>query len=271
MKILKISVAVILGLYLLAMGAFFTFQRSFLYYPSESYVTLNDAHADSAFKELAIKTADGIELTDWYAPATSKKFTFVFFHGNGDNLASASRLARPYIDAGYGFVIAEYRGYSGFKGSPTEYGLYADARACINALVSQGVKSDDIILYGHSLGTGVATQMATEFHVGGVMLLAPYISIAEMAQIQFPYFPSKYLALDRFDNAQKINSIHAPILIVNGTRDGIIPPSQGETLYSLSNEPHEFHSIPGHGHNDLFDDFAPLSLKWADKLNVTQQ
>jgi fermentation-respiration switch protein FrsA (DUF1100 family) len=252
--------------YILLLIGVFVFQRSLLYFPSHSYVSLKDAYANRSFVELPVKTADGLGLKAWYAPATSKPFTFVFFHGNGDCLASASETGDPYIAAGYGFLVAEYRGYSGLPGKPTETGLYADGRATINALVARGVKSENIILFGHSLGTGVAVQMAEEFHVGGVVLLAPYTSIPEMAQIQYPYLPAKYLARDRFENEKKIQNIHAPVLIVNGTEDQIIPTSQGRQLFDLANEPKEFHAIPGRGHNDAFSDLAPIALGWADRL-----
>jgi hypothetical protein len=264
-RILKF-VGVLAGFYLLLLIGVFVFQRSLLYFPSHSYVTLQVAGANRSFGELLVKTADGLDLKAWYAPSASKPFTFVFFHGNGDCLATASETADPYIAAGYGFLAAEYRGYSGLPGKPTEAGLYADGRATIDALVARGVKSENIILFGHSLGTGVAVQMAEEFHVGGVVLLAPYTSIAEMAQVEYPYLPAKVLARDRFENEKKIRNIHAPVLIVNGTEDRVIPPSQGRQLYDLANEPKEFHSIPGRGHNDAFSDLAPVVSGWADRL-----
>ena len=253
-------------MYLLAMAVFFFTQRSLLYFPSHTYTALADAHANGAFQEISVRTPDGIDLKAWYAPATSKACTIIFFHGNADNLITAAQVGDPYIAAGYGFMVAEYRGYSGLHGKPTEAGLYTDARSYLRDLNARGVDSKHIVLFGHSLGTGVAVQMASEFHVGGVMLLAPYLSIPKMARADFPFFPSGYLALDRFDNEKKIKSIHAPLLIVNGSADQVIPPSHGRDLYSLANEPKEFHSLPGRGHNDAFDEFAPISLDWMNKL-----
>jgi fermentation-respiration switch protein FrsA (DUF1100 family) len=263
-KILRIIAAV----YVLFFLMLCVFQRSILYLPSHIYLSLRDAHANKTFKEMPVQTEDGLKLIAWYAPATSKPFTFVFFHGNGDNLASASEVADPYIDAGYGFMVAEYRGYSGLPGKPTEAGLYADARSEIKGLLAQGVRSESIILFGHSLGTGVATQMAEEFHVGGLILLAPYLSIPEVAQSHYPIYPVKLVVLDRFENAAKISNIHVPLLIVNGDKDQVIPPEQGKLLFSKANEPREFHSLPGDGHNDLFDDFSPIGLEWAGRLQT---
>ncbi len=265
MKIRRI-VSVLFGLYFLALTGLFLFQRSFLYFPNHYYTPLSRVHEHQSFQELPVRTADGLNLKAWYAPATSKPFTIVFFHGNGDSLYSASPVADPYIQAGYGFLIAEYRGYSGFGGKPTEAGLYADARACLNALRSRGVKSENVVLFGHSLGTGVATQMAEEFPVGGVMLLAPYLSIPKIAQIEFPVFPAKWIVLDRFENEKKIGKVHVPVLIVNGALDRVIPPLQGRRLYEMANEPRKFYSLPDCGHNDAFDEFSIVALGWIRRL-----
>jgi fermentation-respiration switch protein FrsA (DUF1100 family) len=265
LKVLTIFFCAAAGLYLLLTATLFFTQRSLLYYPSHAYVPLSEANANKAFQEISVKTEDGIDLKAWYAPAASKHYTIVFFHGNADSLHSAAQIADPYIAAGYGFLVAEYRGYSGLPGKPTEIGLYADGRAYIGELMRRGVDSQRIILMGHSLGTGVAVEMAQENHVGGLMLLAPYVSMPKVAQAHFSIFPVGILVLDRFENAKKIGSIHEPILIVNGSRDDVVLPAQGRELYNLANEPKELHTLPNRGHNDLFDDFAPLSLDWIDR------
>lgn len=267
MRVLKISVAFAIALYLLSLTIFFFTQRSLLYFPSHSYIPLTEAQANPAFQEFAVRTSDGLDLRAWYAPATTKQVTIVFFHGNADSLHSAVQIANPYIADGYGFLVAEYRGYSGLPGRPTEAGLYNDGRAYIRGLIGKGIASDDIILFGHSLGTGVATQMAEEFQVRGVMLLAPYLSIPKLARIDFPFFPSSYLALDRFENENKISKLRAPLLIVNGDHDQVVPPSQGARLYALANQPKEFHSLPDRGHNDAFDQFAPMSIDWIARVS----
>lgn len=265
-RVLKISVAFAIVLYLILLVVFFVTQRSLLYYPSHSYTGLTEAHANENFKEISVRTQDGIDLKAWYAPATTKPFTIIFFHGNADSLHTAAQIADPYISAGYGFLVAEYRGYSGLPGTPTESGLYNDARAYLGNLMTRNIESRHIILYGHSLGTGVAVQMASEFHVGGLMLLAPYLSIPKLAQVDFPFFPSNYLALDRFDNEKKIEYIHTPLLIANGSRDQVVPPSHGKKLFSLAHQPKEFRSLPDRGHNDAFAEFAPSSLDWLERV-----
>jgi fermentation-respiration switch protein FrsA (DUF1100 family) len=104
--------------------------------------------------------------------------------------------------------------------------------------------------------------MAVEFQVRGVMLLAPFLSIPKLASIHFPFFPSSFLVLDRFDNEKKISNIHSLLIIANGDQDQVVPPSHGARLYALANQPKEFHSLPGRGHNDAFDQFAPVSIDW---------
>ena len=265
-RVLTISSLIAASLYVVALIVFYISQRSLLYFPTHSSISLSEAHANSRFRYFSAHTQDGITLDAWYAPATSRKLTIVFFHGNADSLFTAGHVGDPFIAAGYGFLLTEYRGYSGLRGSPTEAGLYMDGRAYIQQLIAQGVQSQNIILLAHSLGTGVATQMAEEFHVAGLVLLAPYLSIPKLAQRDFPFFPSQYLALDRFDNFRKIKNIHVPVLIVNGALDEVVPPSHGEKLYELANEPKEFHSLPNRGHNDAFNDFAPLALDWMTRV-----
>ncbi|MBS1806233.1 MAG: alpha/beta hydrolase [Acidobacteria bacterium] len=266
MRVLKIFAVLAIISYALLIVAFYFTQRSLLYFPTRVYLTPAEAHADSAFREIEVKTSDGLKLKAWYAAAKSLPFTIVFFHGNGDSLSGSAQVAEPYIEAGYGFLAVEYRGFSGLPGKPTETGLYNDARACIHALIASGIEPRHMILYGHSLGTGVAIEMAREFPVGGLMVLAPYLSIPSLAQVHYPFLPARLLVLDRFENEKKIGELHVPVLVANGDNDELIPPSHGQKLFSMANEPKEYHSIPGRGHNDSFDGFAPISLDWIGRV-----
>lgn len=167
MRVFKIFIAFAIALYLFSMAIFFVTQRSLLYYPNHSYVPLSEAHANRSFQEISARTSDGLELRGWYAPATTKPFTIVFFHGNADYLSATAQIADPYVAAGYGVLLTEYQGYSGLRGNPTETGLYNDGRAYIHELTRRGVESSHVILYGHSLGTGVAVQMAESSTLAG--------------------------------------------------------------------------------------------------------
>ena len=265
----KSSIFLIIGIYAVALLGIYFFQRNFLYFPSSAYTPPRAAGAPAALEEFKTKTEDGLDLTGWYGRATSKPLTLVFFHGNADSLRTAAFIPSPYLAAGYGFLLTEYRGYSGMPGHPTEDDLYADARAYMKSLIASGVKEDNIVLFAHSLGTGVAVQMAKEFHVRGLILFAPYLSIAKVAQIHFPIFPADYLTKDRYENFGKISDIHMPVLMANGDRDTVIPPSQGKQLFALANEPKQFISVPEAGHNDLFESsLVYASLKWLEQLQV---
>jgi uncharacterized protein len=166
----------------------------------------------------------------------------------------------------------EYRGYSGLPGKPTETGLYADARAFLKALIASGVDEKEMILFAHSLGTGVATQMATEFHVAGLILLAPFLSVAKIAQARFPIFPAEFLTVDRFENFRKIPTVKVPLLIGHGGKDMAVPLSHGQRLYRLANEPKEIHVFPEGQHGDLMRlGFEGISLSWLERLGFRPQ
>jgi fermentation-respiration switch protein FrsA (DUF1100 family) len=177
-------------LYVGIVAYIYSIQRSLLYFPSHTYFTPREAASDPALKEFPVTTADGVALKGWYAPVAGKKLTLVYFHGNGDDLKSAAPVAGVYIRAGYGVLIAEYRGYSGLPGAPTEPGLDEDARAYLKGLIATGVDPHGIMLFGRSLGTGVAVQMATELPVGGLILMSPYRSIPEVEESHFPFLPA---------------------------------------------------------------------------------
>jgi fermentation-respiration switch protein FrsA (DUF1100 family) len=244
-------------------------QRSLLYFPSHAYVTPALAKADPSLREFPVHTEDGLDLKGWYAPAGTKHLTLVFFHGNGDSLRFDAPVAAIYIRAGFGILLAEYRGYSGLPGQPSEVGLHADARAYLKALIASGINVHDIVPMGHSLGTGVAAQVATEFPVGGLILVSPYLSMVNEAQSQYGFLPVSLLLKDRYETDKAIKSVTAPMLIANGALDDVIAPSQGRDLFALANQPKEFYSSPVSGHNDMFhNDFAQASVQWLDRLDA---
>jgi fermentation-respiration switch protein FrsA (DUF1100 family) len=265
MRLLRAIVITIVTLYGAATLGLYAFQRDIIYIGSHAALARPALRRPSAFRDVTVTTDDHLTLTGWYAPATAKPLTIVYFHGNGDTVGSSTPVAAPYVAAGYGFLITEYRGYAAMPGQPTEAGLYADARAFLNTLITSGVREEDIVVFGYSLGTGVATEMATEFHLRGIMLFAPYLSIAEVAQVRFPILPAAALTRDRFDSLGRISDIHVPILIANGDMDIVVPPSQGHALFTKANGPKASLFLPRAGHGDVatraFSDFA---LTWLN-------
>ena len=160
---------------------------------------------------------------------------------------------QPYLDAGYGVFLVGYRGYGANPGKVTEKGLYDDAVAALSYLKSKGITQGNIILYGESLGTGIAVHLAEERTPAALVLEAPFSSIADVAQARMPLLPVKYLLLDRFESTSKIVSVTAPTLIVHGAHDGTIPLRFGQKLFAVAREPKTMHVYAEAGHNDLYE------------------
>lgn len=250
-----------------AVLAYFVYtQRDYIYHPKQSYQTPEEAGAPAAFQEAKIVTEDRLTLTGWYARATRKPFTLLVFHGNGDSVQNIAPAFEPYIDAGYGVMLAEYRGYSKQPGKPDENGLYADGRAYMSWLFDKGVEVDRTIILGHSLGTGVATQVGREFHPAGLVLLAPFRSIPDIADKLFRYFPTKHLVFDRFSNAERLPTMREPLLIVHGDSDNLVPLAQGQSLFDEANEPKQIEILGGVGHNDIIEASIPVVMDWLDSM-----
>ena len=204
-----------------------------------------------------LTTDDGLTLLAWYRPATAEDLpTLVYFHGNAGHIGHRGAKVRPYLAAGFGVLLVSWRGYGGNPGSPSEAGLYHDGRAALDFLARAGVPPSRIALYGESLGAGVAVQMASERPerpVGAVLLESAYTSMAAVAAHHYWYLPARYLVRDRFDSLAKIGRIGAPLFIVHGERDRIIPVAMARALFAAAAEPKEARFFPAAGHNDLYD------------------
>ncbi|MEE8279172.1 MAG: alpha/beta hydrolase, partial [Alphaproteobacteria bacterium] len=218
-------------------GGLFLVQRQLMYFPDTR--TPEPARAGvPEMREVALTTEDGLRLMAWYRPAqTPDGPVIVFFHGNAGNIGNRGAKIRPFIVAGFGVMLLSYRGYGGNPGSPTEEGLNRDGRAALEFLSNNGVPSRRAVLYGESLGSGVAVEMATERPVGGVVLEAPFTSVADVAASQFFFVPARYLVRDRFDSLSKIDAIGAPLLILHGERDRTIPVRYGRRLFAAARQP----------------------------------
>ncbi len=261
-RFLKKLLLLAIALYSAVLAYYVIFQRHYIYFPMPDYVGPKENTDTSSFEELQVTTEDHLPLTGWYAPASGRPFTIVFFHGSGDSLYNVAPVALPYLYAGYGFLLGEYRGYSGMPGSPSENGLYADARAYVAKLFDMGVDVDHMIFMGHSIGAAVATQMAREFHPAGLVLLAPFASLVQRAGELYPIFPTNYVVWDHFANDEKVGQLDKPIFILHGDSDTTIPLAHGQKLHDLAQEPKSFQLLKGVGHNDMLEPATPYVLDW---------
>ncbi len=247
------GIAAGIGAYGLIVGGAFAGQRRLLYFPSAERPD-PAASGVAEMAEVSLATEDGHALLAWHRPPADPALpTLVYFHGNAGHIGMRADKVRPYLDAGMGVLLTTWRGYSGNPGDPSEQGLYRDGRAALTFLAAAGAPAERIVLYGESLGTGVAVHLARERAPAAVVLEAPYSSIADVAQARFPLLPVKSLILDRFDSMNKIAALAAPVLIVHGARDWTIPIRFGERLFAAAAEPKKLHVYPDAGHNDLYD------------------
>lgn len=242
------------ALYVLAVGALYFFQRDFMYWPDHTARVAPSYYPMLAgVEEVELKTPDGLKVYAWYAPAPDGRPTVAIFHGNGGSLRSQRYRLAYFKDAGMGVLLLAYRGYAGSDGSPSEEGLYTDARAALDWLGAQGVSGDRIVLYGQSLGSGVATKMASERHVALVVLESPYTSTVDVAELQYPFVPVSWLMMDRYDSLSRIGQVKVPLLVMHGDADQVIDQALGRRLFDAANEPKEGFWPHGVGHNDIFD------------------
>lgn len=238
--------------YLTFCSVLFLLQRTLLYFPDKTAFVPSEWHV-SELIPIQLDTGDGLKITSWYTPAKDQRKTVVFTQGNAGHSGYRNYKIRPWIDAGIGVMMVGYHGFATNPGEPSEQHLYADARAAINYLLTSGrLKLNDIILYGESVGTGVATQMATEFAVAGLVLESPYTSVTEVGASRYPFVPVQYLMFDRFESYKKIGKINMPLLIVHGLADEVVPARFGKKLFSLAKDPKDSLFVKGLGHNDIY-------------------
>ncbi len=240
--------AFLLGYALICLAAWFA-QRRLLYFPDPQIVA--PATVGVPAQALVRRAADGVSLTMWWAPPRDGRAVVIYFHGNGGNLAYRAPVFRDLIDAGYGLMALSYRGYAGSGGRPGEEGFAEDARAA-HAAAAELAPEADIVLFGESLGSGVAVRLAAERPVSGVVLNAPYTSVEERAQEIFWYLPVRLLLADRYRSRDVIGCIRAPLLILHGEADTVIPVAHGRALFASASEPKTFVPITRGGHDDLW-------------------
>ena len=257
------SIIALILFYILLVIILFFFQRNLLYHPSvDSYLKDNLGTEPTQIEKVNITTEDKIDLIGWFYNKDLEKFkTIVFFHGNAGSLQNRTYKLNYFKDLDVNFLIIAWRGFSGNKGKPNEMGLYEDARSALRWLNMKGIQDKNIILYGESLGTAVAIEIAQNRKYAGVILESPFTSMVNMGKKYYPFFPVSFLLKDKFESNKKINKISIPILIMHGKVDKIVPYTMGKKMYELANQPKFFYSQEYGDHMVEYDEKLLFTLR----------
>ena len=256
-NIVKIIFIIAAALYVAFIVALYLMQRQMIYHPDRDILPPSQCGLTN-FNEYFIKTPDNETLQLWYHPARNGFPTIVYFHGNAGDMGDRTLIFANLSKRGFGLVGISYRGYGKSSGSPNEEGLYIDARTAIAfATQQQHLPINKIVLYGESLGTGVAVQMATEYNIAALILQAPYTSVAARAAEMYFYAPVILLIKDKYNSLEKIAKVKAPLLLFHGENDHVIPIAHAKILFAAANQPKKAEYFPGIKHNNF--DTAILS------------
>ena len=243
----------VIGVYGLVLGGLYIFQRSLLYMPPGAHaeITLTE-RAD--LEVVTTMTRDGLVLEHWYRPPADPDGPVVLmFHGNAGHIGDRVPKYRPFYDAGLGIFMVEYRGYNGNPGRPSEAAFLADADVVLQYLATQGVGPERIVLYGESLGTGVAVKLAADGHYAGIVLEAPFSSIADIAQHHYWYVPAYWLIHDKWNSLRRIARVETPLLVLVGEQDRTVPPKFSRKLFEAAPGPKDIVVVPEAGHTDFYE------------------
>lgn len=266
MKYIYLSILSLLGAYSLILIFIYFNQRNLLYHPSENNYL--DDQIKFNYEEVKINVEKDIQLKSWFVKKDLKKYkTLVFFHGNAGNLFNRVYKLNELNKLDINILLISWRGFSGNRGKPTEKNLYNDAKKSIKWLEDLGVKKDKIILYGESLGTGVAVELAQENKYNCIILESPFTSIANAAKIYYPYLPINLLLKDRYDSLNKIDKIKTPVLIMHGKQDDLVPFSMGRELFDKANYPKDSFFSRDDNHMMNFNDELINKIKTFIKKN----
>jgi uncharacterized protein len=238
-------------------GALYFCQRSLMYFPITQRTEPADAGLPQA-QEVVLDTSDGETVIAWHVPPKADMPIVIFFHGNGDSLVGRAGRFREITADGAGLLALSFRGYAGSTGHPTEDGLHHDAMAAYEFAAAR-YSPNRIVLWGYSLGSGVAVALAAERPIAKLVLEAPYTSAADIAASIYPFVPVRLLMKDQFHSDEQIQKVRAPILIVHAEHDRTIPIFFGERLFALAPEPKRFVRFSQGQHEDL-DNYGVVAV-----------
>jgi len=247
----RVVVIVLVGTVLL-LSLLWVFQRRLIYLPSTSPVPPAEAVL-SAARDVVLHTSDGVELGAWFIPAEppDRGFTVLVASGNAGDRAARAPLARALAKEGMSVLLFDYRGYGGNSGSPTEEGLARDVRAAREFLVADvGVSPTHLLYFGESLGAGVVTELAAEYPPAGLVLRSPFVDLTTLGEVHYRFLPVALLLRDKYPLVQDLADVRAPVTVVYGSEDSVVPPDQSRAVAAAAPELFRMVEIPGVDHND---------------------
>ena len=247
MRFMLVALAVLAIGYIAVGICMYVFQRSLIYQPDRKHISPDDAGLKGASEEI-LSAPDGARLVAWWAKAKPGSPTLLYLHGNAGHLAERAERIKTFQAHGFGVLMLAYRSFSGSTGSPSETTNVADAVLAYDFLAAKGLGERDIVLFGESLGTGVAVQVAQARPAAGMVLDSPYTSLAAAGQFHYPWLPVLWLMTDRYDTLSRIGTLHLPLLILHGEADEVVPVAMGRTVFAAANEPKKLITFPGAPH-----------------------
>jgi fermentation-respiration switch protein FrsA (DUF1100 family) len=256
MALLKWTLIVLLVGYLGVGALLYFMQRALMYFPDPERTSPAPAGLPGA-EEVLLDTADHERVVAWHLPPRGDRPVVLYLHGNGGALSHRAERFRALTADGTGLVAIDYRGYGGSSGQPSEAGLLIDAETAYGFAAAR-YPAARIVVWGESLGTGVAVGLAVERPIGRLVLEAPFTSAVDLAARRYPFVPLRWLMKDQFRSDLRIASVAAPLLVLHGAHDTIVPIELGERLFGLAREPKRFVRFEQGEHEDL-DRFGALA------------
>jgi len=252
-------------------------EKGLIFHPDKSNDTATPDIHGIEYDDVIFQTEDGLNLNGWFVPGKKTSpdtdlHTLLWFHGNAGNInRRLDNIKMIYERVPVNVFIIDYRQYGRSEGKVSEQGTYLDARAALAYLHSRKeINREKIIFFGRSLGSAVAVELALNEKCRALILETPFTSILEMGKKLYPFLPVSLLLKTKYDSLAKIRNIKVPILVMHGDKDALVPFEHGKRLYDMANEPKEFYTIPGAGHNDTHivggDEYFDVIKEFVNKL-----
>lgn len=227
------------------------FEYGQVFHPTRDWVA-EPSEVGRPFEDFTLTASDGIRLSAWFFPADAHSprahFAVLVCHGNGGNISHRIELCRSFMGMGVSVLLFDYRGYGHSEGKMSEEGTYLDAQAACQWLRRRGFEAENIIVYGESLGGGVACELALREHVGALILQSTFTNIADIGAELFPWLPVRWLNTIKYDTVKKLPRVHVPVLVTHSREDKLILFHHAEKNFAAANEPKMFWETNG-GHN----------------------